>query len=485
MALRTVAEYVESLRDDREVWFRGARVPDVTSHPVIGKAVGHASIDFQMAEDETYRELAVVTENEKEYSRYYKIPQNAEDLLLRSRLIEAATAEGDTLVVLIKEIGTDALFALLAVTAGMNDPVYHQRVRAYCAYCRDNDLALATAQTDVKGDRVKRPSEQADPDLYLRVVERRSDGIVVRGAKIHTSVAPNANDIIVLPTRAMGAQEADWSVAFAVPANTPGVKLLASPFGDGKSRPGEQPISARHKMMETMTVFDDVFVPNERIFLDGDTALAGALALTFVEYHRFTAVSYKLPLVDAIVGAAVTIADYNGIMKASHVREKLIKLIAYAETLRALTQTAAQRCVAKSNGQVAPDPMTVNIAKSHFAHGYHEAVQHLQELAGGILVTGPGDEDWTTEETRRYLQKYLVGRQGVSAEQRMAMMNFIRDLTASEYGAYQEVLAIHAEGSLEAEKLQVIRSYQANGGADRVVALARKMATRQSTFAAA
>jgi 4-hydroxybutyryl-CoA dehydratase / vinylacetyl-CoA-Delta-isomerase len=476
MPLRTPGEYIQSLRDAREVWFRGKRVPDVTTHSVIGKAVKHAAIDYEMAESEAHRQLAVVTEDGKAYSRYYKIPECAEDLLLRSKLIEAATSEGDTLVVLIKEIGTDALFALLAVTAHMQDPVYHQRVRAYYEYCRDNDLALATAQTDVKGNRVKRPSEQVDPDLYVRVVERRSDGIVVRGAKIHTSVTPNANEVIVLPTRAMGDKEADWSIAFAVPVNTPGVKLLTSPFGDGEIRPGERPISARHKMMETLTIFDDVFVPNDRIFLNGDNRVAGVLALTFVEYHRFTAISYKLPLVDAIVGAAAVIADFNGIAGATHVREKLISLIAYAETLRALTEKAAERCLPKPGGQVAPDPMTVNLAKSHFAHGYHTAVQHLQELAGGILVTGPGDEDWATEEIRPYLEKYLVGRHGVDAEHRMRMLNFIRDLTASDYGAYQEVLAIHAEGSLEAEKMQIFRSYTENGNAERVMNLARKMA---------
>ncbi len=478
MSLRTPDEYIESLRDGREVWFRGERVADVTEHPVIGKAVQHATIDYRMAESDTCRDLAVVTEDGRAYSRYYKIPVDASDLLLRSRLIEAATAEGDTLVVLIKEIGTDALFALLAVTAEMDDPVYHQRVRRFYEYCRDNDLALATAQTDVKGDRIKHPAEQSDPDLYLRVVERREDGVVVRGAKIHTSVAPNANEVIVLPTRAMGEGEEAWSIAFAVPVATPGVKLLASPFGDGVVRPGERPISAHHKMMETMTVFDDVFVPNDRIFLDGDPQRAGLLALTFVEYHRFTAISYKLPLVDAIVGAAATIADFNGIIGASHVRGKLIELIAYAETLRALTQKAAERCVAKPDGQVAPDPMMVNIAKSHFAHGYHHAVQHLQELAGGILVTGPGDEDWIAEETRPYLEKYLVGRSGVDAIRRMKLLNFIRDLTASDYGAYQEVLAIHAEGSLEAEKLQIFRAYKDNGAAGRVMDLVRKMALR-------
>ncbi len=198
--------------------------------------------------------------------------------------------------------------------------------------------------------------------------------------------------------------------------------------------------------------------------------------MTFVEYHRFTAVSYKLPLMDALAGAAAIIADYNGIVGAGHVRDKFVSLISYATTVRALTEKAAERCIPKPNGQVAPDPLTVNVAKSQFAHGYHEAVQHVQELAGGMLVTGPGDEDWESEELRPFLNKYLVGREGVSAAQRMKMMNFIRDLTSSDYGGYQEVLAIHAEGSLEAEKLQIFRAFNEDGSARRVVRLASRMA---------
>lgn len=476
MALISPEQYIESLRDGREVWFRGQRVDDVTTHPVIGLAARHAAIDYAVAEDPEYRDLAVYRENGEEYSRYYKIPTSVDDLLKRSQLIETVTSQGDTLVTLIKEIGTDALFALTAVSAEMENPAYAERVRAFYEHCRDGDLAIAVAQTDAKGDRVKRPSQQADPDLYLRVVERRDDGVVVRGMKVHTSIATNAHEIIVLPTRAMMEGEEDWSIAFALPANTPGLRMIASPFGDGPAQPGEHPITSKHKMMETLTIFDDVFVPNERIFLNGEREAAGALALTFVEYHRFTAVSYKLPLVDALGGCAAVIADYNGILGASHVREKFVELITYAETLRALTEKAAERCVPKPNGQVAPDPMTVNIAKSHFAHGYHRAVQHVQELAGGLLVTGPGDEDWESETLRPFLTKYLVGRDGVSAAQRMRMMNFIRDLTSSDYGGYQEVLAIHAEGSLEAEKLQIFRAFNENGGARRVMKLASRMA---------
>ena len=476
MSLMSPEQYLESLKDGREVWFRGQRVDDVTVHPVKGKASRHAAIDYSVADQPEHRDLAVYEEDGQKYSRYYKIPTSSDDLLKRSALIELCTSEGDTLVTLIKEIGTDALFALLAVTAEMENHVYYDRVRKFYEYCRNNDFAVAVAQTDVKGNRIKRPSEQADPDLYLRVVERREDGVVVRGAKQHTSISTQAHEVIVLPTRAMGEGEEDWSIAFALPMNTPGIRLLASPFGDGPAPAGERPISAKHKMMETLTVFDDVFVPNERIFLDGERDDAGKLALTFVEYHRFTAVSYKLPLVDALGGSAAVIADFNGIIGASHVREKFVELITYAEVLRALTEKAAERCINKPNGQVAPDPLTVNIAKSHFAHGYHRAVQHVQELAGGILVTGPGDEDWESEELRPFLQKYLVGRDGVSAEQRMKMMNFIGDLTSSDYGAYQEVLAIHAEGSLEAEKLQIFRAFNENGNARRVIGMASRMA---------
>ena len=475
MPLKTHQEYVASLQDGREVWFRGARVDDVTTHPVMRIATDHAAIDYRMAEDPAYRDLAVIHEDGREFSRFYKIPGDADDLLKRSQLIEAGTTEGDTLVILIKEIGTDAIFALLAVTALMDGP-YAKRVRAFYEYCRDNDLAVAVAQTDVKGDRRKRPSEQADPDLYLRVIDRRDDGVIVRGAKVHTSASTQAHEIVVLPTRAMGAGEEDWCIAFALPVNTPGLRLIASPYGDGDHRPGERPIASRHKMMETITIFDDVFIPNDRIFLNGEREAAGQLALTFVEYHRFTAVSYKLPLLDALNGAAALIADANGIVGTGHVRDKFVALISYAETVRGLTQLAAQRCISKPNNQVAPDPMTVNLAKSHFAHGYHEAVQHVQELAGGLLVTGPGDEDWASEELRPFLSKYLAGRDGIGGEQRIRMMNFIRDLTSSDYGAYQEVLAIHAEGSLEAEKLQIFRAYQENGAARRVIDLANRMA---------
>lgn len=482
MPPRSAEEYAASLRDGRRVFYRGEPVPDVTAHPVLRTAVAHAATDYRMADDPATRDLATARDPETGalISRYFALPRTSDDLVLRSKLIETATRLGGTLVVLIKEIGSDALFALhlvaqqvdaALVKAGQPAP-YLERVRRFYAHCRDNDLAMAVAQTDVKGDRGRGPSEQEHPDYYVRIVDRSERGIVVRGAKVHTSVSANANELIVLPTRAMRPEDAAYAVAFAVPLDTPGLTLVVSPYGDGEKRAFEHPISARHKMPETLTIFDDVFVPAERVFLAGEWQAAGLLAHTFVQFHRFTAISYKLALVDAFVGAAALLADLNGLEKVTHIREKLTWLIAYAETLRALIMQAAAQCsTANPLGLAVPDPLLTNIAKLHFAGQYHQAVAKVQEIAGGLLATAPGAEDWEHPELGPALRKYLGGRAGVGAEERLRIMHLAQDLTASDYGGYQEVLAIHAEGSIEAEKLAIFRGYDL----ERAKAYAREL----------
>jgi aromatic ring hydroxylase len=474
MGLRTAEQYKASLRDGRAVFFRGEKVSDVTAHPVIGIAVEHAALDYRMAEDPKYRDLAVVREGSDEYSRYFHIPQNGDDLLKRSALIAASTREGATLVVLIKEIGSDALLALHIIgerLAAAGKPEYRERIRKFHRYCRDNDLAVAVAQTDVKGDRSMGPTQQEHPDYYVRVVEERPDGIVVRGAKVHTSVSTNTNEVIVLPTRAMRAEDKAYAVAFALPINTPGLKLIASPHGSSRKNAFEHPISARHKMMETLTVFDDVFVPRDRIFLNGEIDFAGLLALTFVRFHRFTAVSYKLPLLELLAGAGYAIAEANGILRAGHVRDKLTHLAAYHTTVRGLIEHAARTCTYE-DGVAVPNTLLTNVAKYHFAHNYHQGVQIVQDLAGGLLVTAPAEEDLKSEATRDYVLKYMGGAKGFDAEKRLRLLNLISDLTSSDFGGYQEVLAVHAEGGFEAEKLQAYREYDFKS----VAAYARNLA---------
>lgn len=471
MPLRTADEYRAGLVDGRRLHYQGRLVADINLEPDLAVAVEHAAIDFDLALDPSHRDLAVAVDPEtgEEYNAYYRVPTSADDVMARCRLIEEGTAAGGTVVTLIHEIGTDALFALLRVLEGEA----RERALAFYRHCRDNDLAVAVAQTDVKGDRSKGPHQQDDPDLYVRVVDQNDQGIVVRGAKCHTTSSANADEIIVLPTRAMGPGDEDYAVAFAVPVATEGLSLYVSGYGGGDLHPFEHPVASRHKLLETLTVFDDVFVPWDRVFLCREPEKAGPLALTFVEYHRFTAVSYKLPLVDAFVGAAAQIAEMNGVMRAGHIRDKLTHLVAYAESVRALTEAAALRARIGEHGIAYPDPMTTNMAKYTFASGFYKAVEWLQDCAGGLLVTGPAGADWDDPQIRPVLEKYFRG--AAPAADRLAMMNLISDLTAKELGGYHAVLAVHAEGSLEAEKLQMLRAYNADR-APAAIAYARRLA---------
>jgi 4-hydroxybutyryl-CoA dehydratase/vinylacetyl-CoA-Delta-isomerase len=469
MALRTREQFLKGLRDGREVYYRGERVKDVTEHPELGLAARHAAIDFELAEDPAHQSIAIHSEGGQKYSAYYRIPRHAQDLLDRTKLIELGTELGATLVILIKEIGTDAIFAMKRVLARKREVGGLGRLDAFYINCREKDLALAVAQTDAKGDRSKRPSEQPDQDVYVRVVEERRDGIVVRGAKVHTSCTPYVDEVIVLPSRSMTAGDEPWSVAFAVPAATRGLRMYTSDFLHGADQGFTHPISSVHKMVETLTVFDDVFVPWERVFFHGRPDLAGATALAFVEFHRFTAVSYKLPLLDALVGLGITIAQANGIEKAGHVRDKLTWLGGYAETVRGLAQLAAMRCGVE-DGIAFPDVFTTNLAKWTFAREFHRAIEIVQDLAGGLLVTGPGAADWESPTIRPVLDKYFRG--AWPAERRLPLLNVISEITARAYGGYQAVLAIHAEGSIEAEKMAMFRAYDSK----RAVRLALQLA---------
>jgi aromatic ring hydroxylase len=188
-----------------------------------------------------------------------------------------------------------------------------------------------------------------------------------------------------------------------------------------------------------------------------------------VEFHRFTAVSYKLPLIDCLLGAAIAVARANGIERAGHVRDKLTWLAGYVETVRGLTELAAQRCGV--NGGIAyPDVFTTNLAQWTFARDFHTALDIAQDLSGALLVAGPSGMDWNSPQVRPVLEKYLRG--AWPSTDRMAMLNLISDLTPRSYGGYLAVLAVHAEGSIEAEEMAMLRAYNP----DRAVGLAMSLA---------
>ncbi len=473
MGLKTAQQYKDSLDDGRVVYYKGQRVQNVVAHPDLGVCVDTMAVDYEMAENPAYRDLALVHDEAlgETISRYYHRPADGADLLRHFELIVAATRLGDGFIPLAHDIGADALNAASITAQTLGNPDYLGRVERYRQHLKQHDLAVAAAVTDVKGDRTLRPSDsrQQHGDYYVHVVDRNAGGIVVRGAKIHITGAAYSNELFVLPCRAMGEADRDYAVAFALPTNTPGLRQVCRPFTAHLSPlefPNSRPVRVH---TDSFIVFDDVFVPWERVFLCGEWQAAATLVYNFALLHRRTGCAYRIPMSEQLLGVAQAIAEYNGVVDAPHVREKITDIVIYLETLRSLSRAACLDF--KTYGGLAvPNPVTTNIAKYHFAHGYHDVVRAIQDLAGGLLVTAPTYKDYALPELRGDIEKYLGARTGIATEQRLRMLDLIRRLT----GADRETIVLHGEGSPQAERLTIYTE------ARRVIADCRQMVEAQA-----
>jgi 4-hydroxybutyryl-CoA dehydratase/vinylacetyl-CoA-Delta-isomerase len=455
MGLKTVQEYKDSLKDGRLVYYKGERVMDVTTHPELSVAVDTMALDYYLAELPEYHDLATVYDEAlgEQINRYYYLPKNGEDLLKQFDLIVASTRMGDGFIPLAHDIGSDALNAISITANSMHSAEYIQHIEAYRTYLKKTDIAVVTAMTDVKGDRLLRPSDpgQNHPDYYVHVVDRSQDGIIVRGAKVHITGAPYANEIFVIPSRAMGEADAEYALAFAIPVNTKGLKMIGRPF-HSRITPLEFPNSRAVRVhTDALIIFDDVFVPWERVFLCGEWKYSATLVYNFALMHRRTGCAYRIPMSEQFLGVAKAIAEYNGIAKAPHVREKLTDLVIYLETLRSMSRAACLDYVTY-DGIAVPNPISTNIAKYYFANEYHTVIKIIEDLAGGLLVTAPTYKDYQLPELQGDLDKYLSAKAGYPAEQRLRMLDLIRRIS----GADRETIALHGEGSLQAQRMTIL-----------------------------
>ncbi len=457
MALRTPEQFRNSLKDGRVVYYKGQRVEDVTTHPVLKIGVDSSAVDYELAENPETRDLAVVTGQDGEpFSRFFLPPRKPEDLLRRRKLCETGSRVCFGFPPFAKEGGSDALNAATIIAAHCDKAAgtrYAQRVESFRRRLQREDSSISITMTDVKGDRSLKPSQQADPDLYLRKVRNAEGGIIVRGAKAHITTAAYTNEFCVLPTRAMSEADRDYAVAFAIPANAPGIRIIcrSGPWEEGLV---DYPVANRAAMVEGLVIFEDVFIPEERVFMDGEWQFAGPLAAMFANFHRVTAAAYKYPFAELLVGAAQLVAESNGIERISHVRDKIAWLVMYAESILALSEAACHKAITDPlSGLCYPDPVIGNASKFFFADNYHQAVKTVQDIAGGIVATIPSEHDWNNPETQPLLEKYLAGSQKLSTEDRFKIIHLVKDLVASELGGFWEVTSLHAEGSLAAERL--------------------------------
>lgn len=458
MGIRTVEEYKQSLRDGRKVYISGEKVEDITRHRVLGVTVDTIGAGYEMtaSQDPAIRDLLVAPHPEtgEPINRFFVTPRNSEDLFNRTRMIHTLM-QGTGGLPFGKDIGTDCLNAAMVVAQKMGNKQYEENARNFLEHLCKNDLHTCGAVTCVKGDRSREPARQKHPDYYLRVVEKNKDGIVVKGAKMHITSAPATNEIIVVPTRQMRENEAEYAVSFAIPANTEGVTFICrngrGPWSDREFHP-ERPV---RELTEAMIVFDNVFVPWERVFMCGEWQHSMLLAYTFATFHRFTAISYKVPSVEVMAGCAVAMAKYNGLEKVGHIRDKLADIAAYVETLRALARASALEPVMYGDIAV-PNPLVTNMAKLHFASKYHEFVKLIQDIGGGILATAPDRRDWENPDIHDYLEHYLGGSEKYSTLERLQMVHETMRHVCSHESAFHEVTTVHAEGSMAAQKMMIL-----------------------------
>jgi len=465
MAVKTFDNYYGRLKKMRRNIYMGGEKVDRTDERLTGQ-LHIIKQTYDLPNDPDWEELCTATSHltQEKINRFTHIHQSVEDLLKKQQMTRMLCHGVGACI--MRCMGADAMNALSVITYEMDQALgtdTNQSFLRYLKYFQDNDICANCAQTDVKGERSKRPHEQADPDLYLRVIESRPDGIVVRGAKIHNTTAPVSDEIIAIPTRFMTEKDNDYAVAFAIPADWEGIKMLTRPAYHHKRKYLDAPI-AEIGDAESFTIFDDVFVPRERVFLDGkgdprQTPFAGFLALLFANYHRHSYTGCK-PAVSEILGsAAALVAEYNGIERESHVKDKISQFIGTAELVFAAGQMSAYRAEKSASGTWIPDEILTNAARRLAGEEIYNEYKIVADLAGGLCATIPFEEEFFSKETGELANKYLKRNSKISAENQHRCFRGIENLITSELAGVFQVGGLHGGGSPQMETITMMARY--------------------------
>ncbi len=461
--LMTGSQYEDSLRKlNLTVYLFGERVDNVVDHPLIRPSMNAVAMTYSLAHCPEHGELMTATSHltGRRINRFTHIHQSTDDLVKKSkmgRLLGSLTG-----CCFQRCVGMDALNALSITTHNLDTRCgteYNRRFLHYLEYVQEHDLTCDGAMTDPKGDRSLAPHAQPDPDSYLRIVERRPDGIVVRGAKAHQTGAVNSHEIIVMPTMALKEADRDYAVAFALPSDTPGITyILGRQSCDTRKLEGDTFDTGNLFFggHEALVVFDDVFVPWERVFLCGEHEFAGGLVEQFASYHR-QSYACKAGVGDVLIGATQTAAEYNGIAKASHVRDKIIEMNQLNETIYCGCIACAAEGHREASGTYMVDTLLANVHKQNVTRFPYEIARLAQDVAGGLLVTLPSEKDMKAPEISRWLEKYYRGKADIPTEYRMRILRLIENLTLGAAAVGYLTESMHGAGSPQAQRIMIAR----------------------------
>jgi len=459
MALKTAEQYYESLRQmNPSAYVLGEKVADVVDHPLIKGQIAGVAQTFALAQDPEGRELLVGKSSliEEEVSRFVKLYESVDDLLVKVKMLKFLSQRIGTCY--MRCTGMDAINATGVVTCDVDKKYgtdYHQKFLEHLKYVQKNDLVVWSGVTDVKGDRSLRPSAQPDPDMYLHVVDKTKDGITVRGAKAHQSGSLCAHEGLIMPTREMRESDKDYAVCFATPTDAEGIIHV---YGRGtleaRALEGTDLGNIEYSKFCPLVIFDNVFVPWDRVFLCGEYEFAGQLVRTFGDYHRHSHGGCKCGVGDVLVGAAAAIAEYNGVPDASHINAKLVEMIKTAQTMYGCCLAASVEAKESESGIYLVDSVLANTSKLYEGKEYHEVIRLLVEIAGGLVADLPSEKDLHNPEIGHFIEKYLKGVADVPTEDRMRMFRLIEKLA---FETRDIVSNIHGGGSPEAHRMTLLR----------------------------
>ncbi|WP_188397851.1 4-hydroxyphenylacetate 3-hydroxylase family protein [Sporomusa sp. GT1] len=464
MPLMTPEQYEESLRKLKlKVYLQGELVSNPVDHPIIRPSMNSVKMTYALAQEPQYEDLMLATShlNGSRINRFTHLHQNSDDLVKKvkmQRLLGQKTAS-----CFQRCVGMDAMNAVDSVTFEMDRKLgtnYHERFIKFLTRVQDKDWTVDGAMTDPKGDRSLSPSKQADPDLFVHIVEKRADGIVVSGAKAHQTGALNSHAILVMPTISMGKEDADYALSFATPVDAEGIyyiygrqscdtrKLEGGSIDVGNSQFGGH---------EVLMVFDNLFVPWENVFMCGEYEFSGLLVERFAGYHRQSYGGCKVGVGDVLIGAVALATEYSGSSRASHVKDKLIEMIHLNETLYGCGIACSAEGCPTASGTYLIDLLLANVCKQNVTRFPYEIARLAEDLAGGLMVTMPSEKDLRHPEIGKVVEKYLKGVANVPTEDRMRILRLIENITLGTAAVGYRTESMHGAGSPQAQRIMISR----------------------------
>jgi len=460
--LMSAADYRESLRSySPHVFVDGDCIEVVADEPRLAPGINAVGVTYDYALKHDFSDLSVAKNfsGEGVINRFLHINRSTDDLLKKLEYTRLVCQETGCAMRYLSMDGMNAVFQLTHRLDDALDTNYHPTFIEYLKAIQDRDLTIGIAMTDAKGDRKLRPHEQPNPNTYLHIVDRKPSGIVISGTKAIVTSAPYVHELLVLPGRAMTAGDEDFAVACAVPIDAKGLTIIARPAG----RPGEHKaiFSGKYGQTTGVCVFDNVYVPWERVFLCGEYEHSEFLTKTYATHHRHTCIGARAGFGDLLIGAGALMVEANGLClnKHSHLRESMVELIKTVEGFYACGVAASIYGSEDPAGNYTPDAVYANIGKLLLGNQIYEMYRLAHEVSGGLIVTLPGPDEDHNPETRASLSNVLGGRPDIPYDKRASVARFIEDLTASDAGGWMSVISLHGGGSPQAMKGEIARRY--------------------------